>query len=134
MNDTLKEIERFHGHLGPFAVIGYKMGLVANEELGNDPFEKEVIVYTGTTPPISCIIDGIQLSTKCTLGKGNIKAIDKQMPKADFYLKQKPDEKITITLKPEIKKEIDTTLSDENIVQYAENIWNKKNEDLFLIS
>jgi len=131
MNKTLKEIEKFHGHLGPFAVIGYKMGLIACEKLGSDPFKKKVVVYTGTTPPISCIVDGIQLGSCCTLGKGNIETIDEKKPKAEFFLKDSPDEKITISLKDEIKKDIDTNATKDNLIFYAEKIWEKNNDELF---
>ena len=33
-------LEEFHGHLGPYAVIGYRMGKIACRELNNDPFSK----------------------------------------------------------------------------------------------
>jgi len=72
MEETLSKIEQFHGHLGPYAVIGYKMGKIAKKQLGSDPFSKEAVIWTGTKPPLSCIIDGIQISSGCTLGKGNI--------------------------------------------------------------
>ena len=88
MNDILKTIEQFHGHLGPYAVLGYKMGKIACEHLGSDPFEKTVTVSTGTTPPISCIIDGIQLGSGCTLGKGNIIIKHENTPKAEFSNKK----------------------------------------------
>jgi len=129
MNETLKQIEKFHGHLGPYAVIGYRMGKIANEKLGEDPFSKVAKVYTGTTPPLSCIIDGVQLSSSCTLGKGRITVEDKDQAKAEFTSKN--NEKITIFLKPEIRKEIDITITQENIIEYSEKIYNRSNEELF---
>ena len=72
MNKTLADLEKFHGHLGPYVIIGFKMGQIANNKLGKDPFCKKAITWTGKNPPVSCIIDGIQLSSGCTLGKGNI--------------------------------------------------------------
>ena len=84
MDETLKQIERFHGHLGPYAVIGYKMGEKANKLLGSDPFSKSAVVWAGSTPPMSCIIDGIQLSSGCTLGKGNLSVNSDGLPKARF--------------------------------------------------
>lgn len=129
MNETLKQIERFHGHLGPYAVIGYRMGIIANKKLGDDPFCKSAKVYTGTTPPVSCIIDGIQLSSNCTLGKGKITVENKNLAKAEFT--SDDNKKITISLKPEIKNEIDTTVTDENIHKYSEKIFYKSDQDLF---
>jgi len=131
MDETLKQIEKFHGHLGPYAVIGYRMGLIANQKLGSDPFCKKAKVYTGTTPPISCIIDGIQLSSNCTLGKGRIQVEDKNTAKAEFTSEK--DEKLTIMLKPSVRNEIDTTVTQENMIQYSEKIYTKSDEELFEI-
>jgi len=131
MNETLKNIESFHGHLGPYAVLGYKMGKIANERLGDDPFSKTAKVYTGTKPPLSCIIDGIQLSSSCTLGKGRITVEDNDQAKAEFTSKN--NDKITIFLKSEIRQEIETTVTQENIIEYSERIYSKPDEELFEI-
>ena len=131
MDETLKKIEEFHGHLGPYAVIGYRMGKIATKKLGNAPFSKKATVYTGTTPPLSCIIDGIQLSSGCTIGNGGIHVEDKNLAKAVF--ESKKDTTITLVLKPEIRNEIDTTVTDENITQYSEQIYDKPDTELFEI-
>lgn len=66
----------YHGHLGPFLVIGIKMGNRAIRELQpEDCFQLHADVYCPESPPPSCIIDGIQLSTGCTMGKRNISHI-----------------------------------------------------------
>jgi formylmethanofuran dehydrogenase subunit E len=131
MDETLKTIEQFHGHLGPYAVLGYKMGKIACKQLGSDPFEKTVTVSTGTTPPISCIIDGIQLGSGCTLGKGNISVKYENMPKAEFS--NKNGKKITITLQKQVQKEIEENVTKENIISYSEIMYNRKDTDLFQI-
>ena len=63
---------RFHGHIGPFLAIGLRMGGMANEVLGRDPMEMKAVVIVEARPPRSCVLDGIQYSTGCTMGKGNI--------------------------------------------------------------
>lgn len=131
MKEILKRIEEFHGHVGPYAILGYKMGLIANQNLGQDPFDKKVIVYTDTEPPYSCLIDGIQLSSSCTLGKGSIKIEKSNSIKAEFTNKQ--NKKITIILKPEIQQEIDTQVNEENILQYSEKYYKMSDSDLFEI-
>jgi formylmethanofuran dehydrogenase subunit E len=72
--ETLDYARRFHGHLGPFLVIGLRMGSLAGERLGNpDPVHSlECLVELENKRPVSCVIDGIQVSSGCTLGKGNI--------------------------------------------------------------
>lgn len=129
MDETLKTIEQFHGHLGPYAVLGYKMGKIACEQLGSDPFEKTVTVSTGTTPPISCIIDGIQLGSGCTLGKGNITVKNERKAKAAFS--NKNGKKITITLQKKIQQEIEDNVTKENIISYSEEMYTRKDNDLF---
>lgn len=131
MDETLKKIESFHGHLGPYAVIGYRMGQIACRRLNNDPFSKNAEVMTGTKPPISCIVDGVQLGSGCTLGKGNITISNKKQPIAVF--KDKNGKEITITLKKQIHEEIDNTVTDENIIEYAQKIYKKPEEQLFEI-
>lgn len=131
MDETLKTIEQFHGHLGPYAVIGYKMGKIACKKLGSDPFKKTVTVSTGTTPPVSCIIDGIQLGSGCTLGKGNITVKNENTPRAEFS--DENGKKITITLHEKVKQEIDDKVTKENILLYSKDMYNRKNVDLFQI-
>jgi formylmethanofuran dehydrogenase subunit E len=129
--ETLKKIEQFHGHLGPYAVIGYRMGLIANEKLGNNPFSKKAVVYTGTTPPLSCIVDGIQMSSGCTTGKGNLIVKNEGIPKAVFSIGEK--EQLEIILRNSIQNEIDTEVTEENIISYSEKIFDKSDEELFEI-
>ena len=129
MNDILQQIERFHGHLGPYAVIGYRMGLLANKHLGTTPFSKQVTLWTGTAPPLSCIIDGVQLSSGCTLGTGKITVHQENLPKAQFI--NTKGQQIEILLKPEIQQEIDTTVTEDNIIDYACKTYEKSDSELF---
>lgn len=132
MHETLKTIEKFHGHLGPYAVIGYRMGKIACKKLNNNPFSKNVEIMTGTKPPISCIIDGVQIGSGCTLGKGNIKIKNKGQPVAVFM--DKNGKKVKIILKNQIKDEIDTIVNDDNIIDYSKKIYEKPDEELFEIT
>ena len=131
MEDILRRIEEFHGHVGPYAVLGYKMGVIANQNLGESPFGKNVIIYTGVDPPYSCLIDGIQLSSSCTFGKGSIKIVKSNCIKAEFFNKQ--NKKIIVVLKPEIQQEIDTWVNEENMLQYSKKYYKMSDSDLFEI-
>ena len=132
MNEILKQIEKFHGHVGPYVLIGYRMGKIANEKLGKDPFCKNVIVSTGTNPPLSCIVDGIQMSSGCTLGKGNINVISEGIPKALFTSKDNGN-KVVVLLKNSIKDEIDTNVTEKNMISFTEKLFEKSDEELFEI-
>jgi len=132
VDDALHQIKQFHGHLGPYVVIGYMMGKFANEHLGSDPFSKSVVVRTGLAPPLSCLIDGIQISSGCTLGKGNIVVKQDGIQKACFT--NKNGKRIEIFLKLNIKHEIDTTVTERNAESYSKQLFKKSNRDLFDIS
>ena len=60
--------DEFHRHLGVFSIVGAKMGIKARELFGVGADLLEVTSYAGTTPPYSCLNDGIQVSTGATLG------------------------------------------------------------------
>lgn len=131
MDEILKKIKDFHGHIGPFAVIGYKMGIIANNYLGSEPFVKKVTVWTGTTPPISCIIDGIQISSGCTLGAGKISIKSDGIPKV--YFSNENGKTLEIKLKREIEDDISKNVTKENMIDYSLNLLKKSDKELFEI-
>lgn len=76
MRITLKEAARFHGHLGPYLVLGLLAGELALKKLNAKKYSGlEIKVYGANEKPKSCLIDGLQLSTGATYGKGNIQKI-----------------------------------------------------------
>ena len=131
MDEILKKIEQFHGHLGPYVVLGYRMGRIANEKLGIEPFLKTAIVWTNGTPPTSCVIDGIQISSGCTIGKGNLTMVSGNIPKACFS--DSNGKKIEILLRESVKNEIDKMVTEQNIVSYSEQLYLKSDQELFEI-
>ncbi|RLE57417.1 MAG: hypothetical protein DRJ40_03685 [Thermoprotei archaeon] len=71
---TIEEASIFHGHLGPFLALGYVAGRFCVEVLKPETeHDLEAVVKVPLRTPYTCILDGIQCSTKCTLGKGNIR-------------------------------------------------------------
>lgn len=89
----IKKIKSFHGHIGPYVIVGYRMGQFAKLKLG---IIDSVSVHTRMIPPESCVLDGIQLSTGCTIGRGVFKAKNKKgCIKATFLGKGK---RLTVNL------------------------------------
>ncbi|MCG3196189.1 MAG: formylmethanofuran dehydrogenase subunit E [Candidatus Omnitrophica bacterium] len=71
---TEAELVRFHGHLGPFVVLGAKMGeLAIGQHHIPRYFGLTVEVQGPISPPRSCLVDGLQWATGATMGKGNIR-------------------------------------------------------------
>lgn len=117
----------FHGHLGPFLIAGIKMGHLALKELNSKGHnELRVLIETGTKPPLSCLVDGIQISTGCTTGKGNLKVIDKKKMRATFSKEKKS---IEIELRAEILRMIDE--EKDSYEETAKRLIDMPEEEIF---
>ncbi|NTW32522.1 MAG: hypothetical protein HGB12_07845 [Bacteroidetes bacterium] len=94
-----------HGHLGTYSIIGAKMGVKACEYLNAEVDRVSVVSNAGNKPPLSCMNDGLQISTGATLGLGMISISNDTIktPSAIFSYNGK---KIKIVLKEEVQKQI----------------------------
>lgn len=73
---SLSNAVKFHGHLGPYLVLGLLAGRLGLKIIKSKRhFGIAVCVAGANKKPKSCLIDGLQLSTGATYGKGNIKKI-----------------------------------------------------------
>ncbi|MCK9439889.1 MAG: formylmethanofuran dehydrogenase subunit E family protein [Methanothrix sp.] len=72
---SIEDLAAFHGHLGPYIVLGYRMGRYARKNFCSDPFQMKAAVFCEGVPPESCLADGVQIGSGCTLGKRNIDII-----------------------------------------------------------
>jgi hypothetical protein len=109
-DEIMKGAVEFHGHLGPFLVLGVRAGLLANSFLGKDCFKMKAIVTTDPHPPNSCFVDGIQFATGCTLGKRNIVL---KKGKEISVLFTKEDLKLRLKVKGELLESIDKIKSED---------------------
>lgn len=93
-----------HRHLGTYSIIGAKMGIRAREILDAPLDGLRVVSFAGTEPPLSCMNDGLQVSTGASLGRGTIKiSPSERKPAATFIYK---DHKVTLRIKDEIVRRI----------------------------
>jgi formylmethanofuran dehydrogenase subunit E len=88
------------------------------------------VSFTGTQVPLSCIVDGIQFSSSCTLGKGNISIQDKREAKAHFVNEK---QLLEIKLLDEVRERIDATMSHETEELMAIGLFNESEEAIFSI-
>ena len=96
-----------HRHLGIYSVIGVKMGIRAREYFHAGIDAMQVISYAGMIPPISCMNDGLQVSTGATTGHGLLRVDESDArPFAEFSYNG-------MTLKVTLKKEIADRLNSE---------------------
>lgn len=99
LGELVSRAVEFHGHLGPYLICGVRMGLLALRLTRSRGYTGlTVTTETGVTPPVSCLVDGLQIATGCTLGKGNISVLGGGHPRALFRAK---DQSIVIELRPE---------------------------------
>ncbi|MHA1269544.1 MAG: FmdE family protein [Candidatus Helarchaeota archaeon] len=81
-DEILKMAIKFHGHLGPFLVLGLKMGEYAKNYIKPVDFKdiSAEVTLSLLKPPESCILDGIQISSGCTIGKRNLIINESETP------------------------------------------------------
>lgn len=131
IDDELVQLGRFHGHVGPYVILGYRAGTIANRVLGDDPFGKTAVSYTGTKPSVSCFTDGIQFSSGCTLGKGNITVEENGEARVIFTAKD--GRVVEITLLEEIPDRIRKVFDDGTHDAFNEWSWTADEEELFTV-
>lgn len=129
--ELLSRAVEFHGHLGPYLVLGLKAGLYANQIFGREPMKTEAIIKTKTSPPESCFVDGVQLTTGCTFGKGNISLLEGEGLLVTF---KKDSQELALKLKKEIIEEMNSLPSEEKAWEdLAEDLYRRKLEKIFEI-
>ena len=86
----------FHGHLGPWLSLGMRVGLEAMERTAaRSYFGVTVHVVCPLSPPHSCLIDGLQLSTGATSGKQNMVAAESESIEV-FVTNRDTEESVTV--------------------------------------
>ena len=127
----IESAARLHGHLGPFLVLGVRIGEAAKLNLHVDDYSGHKLhanVKTPLTTPFSCVIDGIQVSTTCTAGNQRLKIRSAKEIVASFTL-QGTSKVIKISVNPEVVKELVKEMSEGvNPEQLATRIANMQTE------
>ncbi len=123
---TLKESVRFHGHLGPYLILGILMGEYALKNLRAKKYSGlEVKIKGADKKPKSCIVDGLQLSTGATLGKGNICKLNGKDIRVIFY-NVNSRKNIMLSLKPELKIRLAKLKSHQDSEILAKKLYKTK--------
>lgn len=69
--DWYGEIQRYHGHVGPWNVLGWRIGQAALRELKSEwgNHELEVVCYVPPQTPFTCLVDGLSVGTGNSQGR-----------------------------------------------------------------
>lgn len=135
---VIKKAANFHGHLGPFLVIGVRMGLIGIRELGTKRNDKELHVTAMTKPsvPFSCVVDGIQVATHCTIGNKKLRLRSSSSIATKFELQN--GGQVTVRFNPATFDRLKNGLlaeesSPEEVRKLAETIASMPEKELFII-
>lgn len=130
ISSELLDAKRFHGHLGPYLVIGMRMGGIFCGTWGDRPFGFRIFTTAGWEPPPSCVIDGLQISTPCTIGNSMLRVLQGDPLRA---WAEKDGIRLEITLQPAVRIRIDRETTRENEESFAQELWQAPPEELFEI-
>ena len=133
--DILNRGIEFHGHGGPLMVVGLRMGFVALERLdAHGWFDLKCVVKLRWVPPDSCVIDGIQTSSGCTMGKHNIEVEEQEGIAAEFT---KGKERLEIHLRPEVLDRIRSVSKlgkDDDVRSVISELIEAPEAEIFVVS
>lgn len=108
-------------------------------------FGLEVKVWGVNNKPKSCLVDGLQLSTGCTYGKGNIRKYNGRFIKAGFLncdtgkniglaLGDKIIEKLSLVCGKAPRRRLgDRQNHNEASEMFARELFNMRAEDIFIV-
>jgi len=133
----IRNAEKLHGHLGPFLVIGVRIGSLAKRILNTSTKDSNELRVTAKLPfltPFSCILDGIQATTQCTVGNQKLKVENMQAQIIMHFEQQDSDKALKIRVNPkiigELKNKYSKGASNEEL---AWEIASMKESQLFII-
>ena len=127
---SVQDLARFHDHLGPYIVLGYRMGRYALKVLNADPFGLKAQVFCSGVTPQSCLADGVQIGSGCTLGKGNIEVVRSETVCCTFATDEKGIRLTPLPLKTLDQNDPDYELTIE---RYAESLYHLPDDELFRV-
>jgi len=138
LNTLLRVATDLHGHFGPFLALGVRAGLVGLRELGAKAGDTQLHV-TGTLEyalPFSCFLDGIQSTTKCTVGNKRLAWKESKEIGALFLLKNS-GRQVEVRVNPSVIQELNRRLNkmppDEETRQLALGIASRSERELFSV-
>ena len=134
---TVNAARKFHGHLGPFLVIGVRMGESALKQfnlIGNERLDLRANVKVPLQTPFSCLLDGIQIATTCTIGNQRLTIQNAQNIQATFTT-QKQAKTIKITIKETLNQQLKQKQTQNKLTEeYAKEIADMPENRLFNIT
>jgi formylmethanofuran dehydrogenase subunit E len=125
-------LREFHGHVGPYVVIGYRMGMAARRILGTPGyFDLTAHLETPLAPPPSCFIDGVQIGSGCTTGKRNLTVFEGQIARGTFTTRA--GKSAILALRPELPGKIREWIESEGVEATGARLLEFSDDELFVV-
>ena len=139
LTSILEKAADFHGHLGPFLVIGVRAGLFGLNRVGIT--KSDTLVVTASVPiriPFSCILDGLQISTNCTVGNQRLSVRNSDEIQVTFERKGNR-RKVVVALNrstfSKLKSQLlQESLSDREVRELAWKVASIPEDELFILT
>jgi len=113
--EELVALQRFHGHLGVYVTLGLRMGAIGKRRFGHYKGLRAT-VRSQPEPPMRCVLDGVQFSSGCTMGKGNIALESGPEPEVAF---EKEGRRLLVGLRPGWRERIDREMSKDKEIEQS---------------
>jgi formylmethanofuran dehydrogenase subunit E len=112
------------------------MGVIARSMLkAQNHNDLTAIMFVNPKPPVSCTVDGVQVASGCTLGKGTIRVSESADHIAGEF--HAGDRICTITVKPKLLNWFLNGLrngTEKEVLETAETVLARPDEGLFQIT
>jgi len=139
LDSLFKAAAGLHGHFGPFLTLGVRMGLAGLRELGVKPGDTRLHVKATLeyALPFSCMLDGIQTATKCTVGNQRLSWKESGELGAMFLL-ENTGRQIEVKVKKIVIQELSRKLEkkkpmSEAVRQLATDVASRSEKELFSV-
>lgn len=117
--------------MGPYLVLGLLAGEVALKKLKcKKYFGLDVKVWGASKKPKSCLVDGLQLSTGATYGKGNIQKLNDSQIKIEFQ-NRKDHKKISLRFKEDLTQKLTAAKTHRDSELLAKKLYRTDYRELF---
>jgi formylmethanofuran dehydrogenase subunit E len=93
--DWYGEIQRYHGHVGPWNVLGWRIGQAALREFKSQwgQHELDVVCYVPPQTPFTCLVDGLSVGTGNSQGRLDLRLAEVLIHQESFVAVGRKDGK-----------------------------------------
>lgn len=137
LTEKIEFARKLHGHVGPFLVIGLRMGEAAKKALNVSDAEAMLLgaeVSVPLYPPFSCLLDGIQVATTCTVGNQRLQITNAPAIEATFTT-QRNAKTVKITLNESLSEKLKQKQTQNSLTEdYAVEIADMPENQLFNVT